>query len=221
MRRTCRSVGRGDRGRCVGPSRGARIDCDFLILAPGVRHADFGRSEWEAHAPGLKTLDDAIADRRRILLAFERAEREPSAVRRRDLLTFVIVGGGPTGIELAGTLAEIVRQTLRDQFRSIDTAKARVVVFEAGPSILPAVRESLRRAQSSSPISRFRRHPVVADLGWIRLSGVLGWLAWLLLHIATLIGFRSRIVVGVEWAVAYLTFQRSAQLITGDDPDGR
>jgi NADH dehydrogenase len=354
--------------RRVTLAGGGRVDYDFLILAPGARHAYFDRPDWELHAPGLKTLEDAIDVRRRILLAFERAEREPSAALRRDLLTFVIVGGGPTGVELAGTLAEIARQTLRDEFRSIDTAKARVVVVEAGPSLLPTFRESLRHKARASlerlgvevregtsvthidahgvevssvevrslevrgvdvpsgdgpeadgrterlnagtvlwaagvaaaplvrtlgaPVDRAGRaivepdlsipgHPevfvvgdaaaflhqgggalpgvvqpamqgaahaarvilrrlrgdasqrfvyrdlgsmaivgrgsAVADLGWVRLSGVLGWLAWLFLHIVTLIGFRNRVVVLVEWAVAYLTFQRSARLIMGDE----
>ena len=330
---------------------GAAIDYDFLILAPGVRHAYFGHPEWESHAPGLKTLDDALLIRRRILLAFERAEREPSASRRRELLTFAIVGGGPTGVELAGTLAEIARQTLRDEFRRIDTAKVRVVVIEAGPSILSTFRESLRQSardslarlgvevqegvmvtsvdahgvdvrssagtdrlvagtvlwaagvaaaplvstlgvpldqagrvivepdlsipghpevfvvgdaatfthQGGRPLpgvvqpamqgARYAAHAIlqrlrgqtappfvyrdwgnmaiigrgsaIADLGWIRLSRFPGWLAWLFLHITTLIGFRNRIVVLVEWAAAYLTFQRSARLITGEDPPER
>ncbi len=334
--------------RVVLLADGGRLDYDSLILAPGVRHAYFGRPEWEAHAPGLKTLDDAVGIRRRILMAFERAEREADAERRRELLTFAIVGGGPTGVELAGTLAEIARQTLRDEFRSIDTATARVVVVEAGASILATFRPSLQQVARASltrlgvelrestmvtdidahgvnlratdgreerltagtvlwaagvtasplmrtlgtPLDRAGRaivepdlsipgHPevfvagdaaaflhqggvplpgvvqpamqgathaartilrrlrgepsqpfvyrdlgnmaivgrgsAVADLGWIRLSGVLGWLAWLFLHIATLIGFRNRVVVLVEWAVAYLTFQRSARLITRDD----
>src|SRR5436189_3634591 len=89
------------------------LDYDYLIVATGARHAYFGHPEWEAFAPGLKTLDDALLMRRRILLAFERAEREEDAARRGALLTFVLVGGGPTGVELAGTLAEITRQTLR------------------------------------------------------------------------------------------------------------
>jgi NADH dehydrogenase len=97
---------------------GARLDYDYLIVATGARHAYFGHPEWETFAPGLKTLDDALLMRRRILLAFERAEREEDAARRGALLTFVLVGGGPTGVELAGTLAEITRQTLpRDEFR--------------------------------------------------------------------------------------------------------
>ena len=102
--------------RRVQLSDGATLDYDSLIVATGARHAYFGHPEWEAYAPGLKTLDDALLMRRRILLAFERAEREEDAARRGELLTFVLVGGGPTGVELAGTLAEITRQTLRDEF---------------------------------------------------------------------------------------------------------
>src|SRR5262245_7890909 len=104
-------------GRRVELADGASLDYDYLIVASGSRHAYFGHGEWEQNAPGLKTLEDAIAIRRRILVAFERAERESGAARQRELLTFAIVGGGPTGVELAGTLAEIAKQTLRDEFR--------------------------------------------------------------------------------------------------------
>jgi NADH dehydrogenase len=334
--------------RRVRLTDGATLDYTYLIVATGARHAYFGHPEWEAFAPGLKTLDDALLMRRRILLAFERAEREEDAARRGELLTFVLVGGGPTGVELAGTLAEITRQTLRDEFKAIDTARARIVVVEAGPSILSTFREDLRDAARRSlaqlgvevrertrvvgidahgvdvesdggreritastvlwaagvaaspliqtlgvPLDRAGRavvepdlsipgHPevfvigdassfahtrdgvplpgvvqpatqgavhaarmilrrergepsslfvykdlgnmaivgrasAIADLGWIRLSGLVGWLAWLFLHIAKLIGFRNRVVVLIEWAAAYLTYQRGARLITGDD----
>jgi len=326
---------------------GAVLDYDYLIVATGARHAYFGHPEWEQYAPGLKTLDDALAMRRRILLAFERAEREEDGARRLELLTFVLVGGGPTGVELAGTLAEIARQTLRDEFKSIDTARARIVVVEAGPSILSSFREDLRDAARRSlqrlgvevrertmvvgidahgvdlqsgeirervtastvlwaagvaasplvgtlgvPLDRAGRavvepdlsipgHPevfvvgdaaaflhqggtplpgvvqpavqgaahaartilrrlrgqaptpfvyrdlgnmaivgrasAIADLGWIHFSGFIGWLSWLFLHIAKLIGFRNRLIVLIEWAVAYVTFQRGARLITGAD----
>ena len=327
---------------------GASIDYDYLIVATGARHAYFGHAEWETFAPGLKALDDALLMRRRILLAFERAEREEDDTRRGELLTFVLVGGGPTGVELAGTLAEIARQTLRDEFKAIDTARARIVVVEAGTSILSSFREELREAARHSlaglgvevrertrvvnidshgvdvesdagrerinastvlwaagvaasplvqtlgvPLDRVGRalvesdlsiegHPevfvigdaaaflhtkdgvplpgvvqpatqgaahaarmilrrqrgeasqpfvykdlgnmaivgrasAIADLGWLRLKGLLGWLAWLFLHIAKLIGFRNRVIVLIEWGAAYLTFQRGARLITGDD----
>src|ERR687891_1272566 len=129
---------------------GAALDFDYAIVATGARHAYFNHPEWEQYAPGLKTLEDALEIRRRILLAFERAEREPDVARLRALLTFVLVGGGPTGVELAGTLAEIARQTLRDEFRSIDTSRARIVLVEAGPTILPAFPEKLRVAARRS-----------------------------------------------------------------------
>jgi len=334
--------------RRVQLSDGDTLDYDYLIVATGARHAYFGHPEWEAYAPGLKTLDDALLMRRRILLAFERAEREEDAARRGELLTFVLVGGGPTGVELAGTLAEITRQTLRDDFKAIDTARARIVVVEAGPSILSTFRADLRDAARRSlgrlgveireatrvvaidehgvdvesqggreriaartvlwaagvaasplvqtlgvPLDRAGRALVepdlsiagypevfvigdasafvhtrdgvplpgvvqpatqgaahaartilrrirgqastrfvykdlgnmaivgrasaIADLGWIRLSGLIGWLAWLFLHIAKLIGFRNRVVVLIEWAAAYITYQRGARLITGTD----
>jgi NADH:ubiquinone reductase (H+-translocating) len=128
----------------------ATLDYDYLILATGASHAYFGHEEWAKYAPGLKTLEDAIEIRTRMLLAFERAERESDATRQQRLLTFVIVGGGPTGVELVGTLAEIARQTLRDEFRSIDTSSARIVLVEAGPTILPAFPERLRDAARDS-----------------------------------------------------------------------
>jgi NADH:ubiquinone reductase (H+-translocating) len=321
---------------------GSALEYDFLIVATGSRHAYFGHQDWEKNAPGLKTLEDAIAIRRRILIAFERAEREEDARRQRELLTFVIVGGGPTGVELAGTLAEIARQTLRDEFRSVDTARARIVLVEAGPTILPTFPEKLRNAARRSlqrlgievregtavtavdahgvmagseridagtvlwaagvaasaivrtlgvPLDRAGRvivepdlsiagHPevfvvgdaaaflhqggallpgvaqaamqgarhaartilrrmraeppqafvyrnlgsmaivgrraAISDLGWAQFSGVLAWLSWLFLHIFMLIGFRNRVVVLFEWAVAYITYQRGARLITGE-----
>jgi NADH:ubiquinone reductase (H+-translocating) len=324
---------------------GGALDYDWLIVATGSSHAYFGHTDWEPDAPGLKTLEDAIAIRRRILIAFERAEREEDARRQREFLTFVIVGGGPTGVELAGTLAEIARQTLRDEFKSIDTARARIVLVEAGPTILQTFPETLRNAARRSlqrlgievregtavtavdahgvmagaeridagtvlwaagvaasalvktlgvPLDRAGRvivepdlsipgHPevfvagdaaafldrggkllpgvaqtamqgarhaartilrrlqgqpptpfvyrdlgsmaiigrraAISDLGWARFSGVLAWLAWLFLHIFMLIGFRNRVVVLFEWAMAYVTFQRGARLITGATKD--
>jgi NADH dehydrogenase len=326
--------------RVVHLTDGATLTYDYLIVGTGSSHAYFGHPEWAEHAPGLKTLEDALDIRRRILLAFERAERETDPVRQRELLTFVLVGGGPTGVELAGTLAEIARQTLRDEFRSIDTTLTRIVLVEAGATILPtfpdklrdAARESLRKlrvevrerravthidahgvmlgaerldagtvlwaagvaasplvATLGVPLDRAGRaivepdlsvpgHPdvfvvgdaaaflhqggtalpgvaqtamqgaahaarnilrhlrgegpqtfvyrdlgsmaivgrgsAIADLGRLRFAGPLAWLAWLFLHIFMLIGFRNRVIVLLQWAGAYLTFQRSVRLIT-------
>ena len=322
---------------------GATLDYDYLIVATGARHAYFNHPEWEQYAPGLKTLEDALEIRRRILIAFERAERESDPATQQELLTFVLVGGGPTGVELAGTLAEIARQTLRDDFRSIDTTRARIVLVEAGPTILPTFPEKLRVAARRSlqrlavdvregtavtaidrdgvwlgherldagtvlwaagvaasplvatlgvPVDRAGRalvepdlsipgHPevfvtgdaaaflhqdgkplpgvaqtamqgaahaaamilnraagrpthkfvyrdlgnmaivgrgsAIADLGTLQLSGPIAWLMWLFLHIFMLIGFRNRILVFIQWAASYLTFQRSVRLITYQD----
>lgn len=326
-------------GRRVLLADGAAVAYDYLIVATGSSHAYFGHEEWAADAPGLKTLEDALEIRRRVLLAFERAERETDPARQQDLMTFVLVGGGPTGVELAGTLAEIARRTLRDEFRSIDPSRARIVLVEAGPTILQTFPPALRDAARSSlralgvdvregtavtlvdahgvmlgqervvagtvvwaagvaaspivatlgvprdragrvivepdlsipghpevfvvgdaaffeqdgkplpgvaqtamqeaahaarmivrrarglPTDRFVFHDrgnmaivgrgsAIADLGWIRFSGPVAWLAWLFLHIFKLIGFRNRLVVMLEWAVAYFTFQRSVRLIT-------
>jgi NADH dehydrogenase len=326
--------------RYVELTDGDRISYDYLIVGTGASHTYFGHPEWEPYAPGLKTLEDALEIRRRVLLAFERAERETDPARRRELLTFVLVGGGPTGVELAGTLAEIARQTLRDEFRSIDTTAAQIVLVEAGPTILATFPEKLRRAarqalerlrvevrentavtdvdphgvwfggerlaagtilwaagvaasplvrslgaaidragrvlvqpdlsipghpevsvvgdaaafvqqdgsllpgvaqvamqqaahaargifkrQRGEPTERFvyrdlgsmaivGRGAAIADLGRVQLSGLLAWLIWLFLHIFMLIGFRNRIVVMLQWALAYITFQRSVRLIT-------
>ncbi len=122
---------------------GDALPYDTLVLATGARHAYFGHDEWEPFAPGLKTLEDATTLRRRILVAFERAEREADPQRRAALMTFVIVGAGPTGVELAGTIAELARDTLPPDFRNIDTQKARVVLIEAGPRVLAGFPDDL------------------------------------------------------------------------------
>jgi NADH dehydrogenase len=122
---------------------GSSLSYDTLVLATGARHAYFGHDDWEPFAPGLKILEDATTIRRRILLAFERAEREDDPERQRALLTFVIIGAGPTGVELAGTIAELARKTLPQDFRAVDTRKARVVLIEAGPRVLAGFAEDL------------------------------------------------------------------------------
>ena len=123
---------------------------DYLIVASGATHAYFGHPEWETWAPGLKTLDDALELRRRVLLGFEAAERETDPDAQKRLLTFVIVGGGPTGVELAGALAEIARRSLRDDFRSIHPESARIVLIESGPQLLGTFPEKLRVAARES-----------------------------------------------------------------------
>ena len=113
------------------------IAYDYLIVAAGASHAYFGHDEWEPFAPGLKTIEDALEIRRRVLLAFELAERQAASERKEQVqLNFVVVGGGPTGVELAGTLAEIARQALTNEFHSIDPKKTRIVLLEGGPRIL-------------------------------------------------------------------------------------
>ncbi|PYQ63230.1 MAG: FAD-dependent oxidoreductase [Acidobacteria bacterium] len=318
-----------------------RLGFDYLVLATGARHSYFGHDSWEPRAPGLKSLEDALEIRRRILLAFERAERETDRERRRALLTFVIVGGGPTGVELAGAIAEIARHVLVREFRSIDSRESSIQVLEAGPRILPTfppdlaaraqqalerlgvqvrtgcavrdvapdsvvagdtriaaatilwaagvrasplarslavpldaagrvrvepdlsipgddrifaigdvatldsaagnplpgvapvamqqgrhVAENVKRDLAGLPRRPFRyrdkgslavigRAEAVADLGKVRISGFLAWLAWCFVHILYLVGFRNRAVVLFEWAWAYVTHQRGARLITG------
>jgi len=318
---------------------------DYLIAAPGATHAYFGRDEWAASAPGLKTLDDALRIRRDVLMAFEQAERTTDHLRRRRLLTFVVVGGGPTGVELAGALSEIARHALRHDFRSIDPSSARILLVEGGPAILSAFPEELRAAATraleelgvevrlntvvtdiepgvvrvgderveagtvlwaagvaASPLGRtlgvpvdragrvaverdltvpghpevyvigdlalfahdgaplpgvapvamqqashaatnilrtIRKQPrlpfqyrnlgnlatigrnqAIADFGRFRFSGWIAWMLWLFVHIMKLTGFRNRLVVFVQWAFAYFTYQRSVRLITGDQRIG-
>jgi NADH dehydrogenase len=319
------------------------VGYDALIVATGATHSYFGNAGWEAHAPGLKTLEDALEIRRRVLLAYEKAERETDETARRQWLTFVVIGAGPTGVEMAGTLAEIARLTLRKDFRRIDPASARVVLVEAADRVLPpyppdlsakaqrqlerlgvevrlgapvtavegaAVQlgseridartivwaagvaasplgrvlspevdragrvpvqpdltlaghpevsivgdlvslqqdgkpvpgvapaamqmgqhaaENVLRALRGEPRRPFRyrdkgslatigRKSGVADFGRLHLSGFLAWLAWLLIHVFFLIGFRNRLVVMSDWAWAYFTHQRFARLILDVGP---
>ena len=140
-------------GKRITLADGGTLDYDFALLATGATHAYFGHDEWAPHAPGLKTLDDALHIRRRILSAFERAEAEDDPAVRRALLTFAIIGGGPTGVELAGTLVEIARHTLRHEFRRIEPGDARVLLLEAGPRVLATFPESLS-ARASRQLER-------------------------------------------------------------------
>src|SRR5947209_5041530 len=131
-------------------AEGRRIPFDYLILATGAQHAYFGHDEWAAFAPGLKTIDDATYVRRRILLAFEKAETESDPAERSRLLNFVVVGGGPTGVEMAGAIAELAKRALASDFRSIDPRQARIILIEAGPRLLtpfdPELSEAARRS---------------------------------------------------------------------------
>jgi|SRR5579871_239300 len=327
----------------------SEISYDYLIVAAGAGHAYFGHDEWAPLAPGLKTIEDAIEIRRRVLLAFELAERQALAGEPALPLNFVIVGGGPTGVELAGTLAEICHHALTHEFRSIDPARAHILLIEGGPRVLPAYPEDLSRSaeeqlkhlgvdvRTSTMVDRiepgavhfketrmeaavilwaagvaasdlgkklgapndragrvivnadlsipnhsevfvigdlaaakdehgkmlpgvaqvaiqegrfvaklihreaesgvapslerrgttaFRywdkgnlatigRAAAVADLGKIHISGFIAWVTWLFVHIFFLIGFRNRILVFIQWAWSYFTYERGARLITG------
>jgi NADH dehydrogenase len=314
---------------------------DYLILATGSRHSYFGHEEWEKLAPGLKSLEDAIEIRRRILMAFEFAEKTDDLAARAAAMTFVIIGGGPTGVELAGAIAEIARETLAKDFRNIDPSKARVILVDGGDRLLAAFPEDLSASalrqledlrvevrlrvhadnvteegvqvdgnfipcrvkiwaagNTSSfvgktlgvPVDRAGRvivqddltipgHPevqvigdlseftspktgqplpgvspvaiqqghhaarnilcmindakpqrfhywdkgsmatigrnkAVADLNFIHFSGFPAWLSWLFIHVIYLVGFRNRIAVLLQWAWAYVTFNKGARLIT-------
>jgi NADH dehydrogenase len=320
------------------------IPYDYLLVASGATHAYFGHDQWAPHAPGLKTLDDAFVIRRRVLSAFERAESALASPERDACLTFAVIGGGPTGAELAGTLAEIARHTLARDFRHIDSRKARVLLIEAGPRVLTSFTEQLSnkaRQQlerlgvavhtgkpvteigdgylvfggqrvaartilwaagvAASPLGKqlgadidragrvrvapdlsvpahpdifvagdlasveddgrpvpgvapaakqmgarvalniqarmsgaatkpFRytdfgalatigRHSAIAQLPKLRFSGALAWWFWLVLHIYFLIGFRSRLIVLINWAWAYFTYARGARIILGTESE--
>ena len=131
-------------------AEGSRIGFDYLVVATGAQHAYFGRDDWASYAPGLKTIDDATYIRRRILIAFERAETEPDPIERQRLLNFVVVGGGPTGVEMAGAIAELANRALASDVRSIDPRGARIVLVEAAPRLLapfdPTLSEQARRS---------------------------------------------------------------------------
>src|SRR5580704_8881308 len=135
-----------DVSRRVVKVEDAEIPYDYLIVAAGSSHAYFGHDEWEPFAPGLKTIEDALEIRRRVLLAFELAERQAAEGGEQVQLNFVVVGGGPTGVELAGTLSEIARRALADEFNSIDPERTRILLLEGGPRVLPAYPEDLSRS---------------------------------------------------------------------------
>lgn len=319
------------------------LDYDWLVLACGSRHSYFGHSEWEGYAPGLKSLEEATEIRRRVLTAFELAEKETDPTKQRRLLTFVVIGGGPTGVELAGALGEISRYTLSRDFRRIDPERARVILIEAGPRILPSFAEKLSdratrdlerlgvtvwtntmvtdvteqgvvlggesvqsatvlwaagvapselnrslgveldrqgrvlverdcsipghrdvfvigdqahleeepgrplpglapvaiqqgrhvarnilRELEGKPREPFRyldkgqmatigRRRAIAQFAGLEIAGLIAWLAWLLVHVYYLIGFKNRLQVMWEWTWSYIKFRRGARLIVNKE----
>ena len=174
--------------RTVRFTDGATAGYDYLVVATGAHHSYFGHDEWEPLAPGLKSLEDALEIRRRVLLAFEHAERETDPIRRHAYLTFVIVGGGPTGVEMAGAVAEIRRYALRRDFRHIDPGEATVMLLEGGPRLLPSYPENLS-AQAKQKLRRLgvevRTETMVTDIrpgsvnaaGWVIPTQTVIWAA--------------------------------------------
>jgi len=174
--------------RRVSLTDGSELVYDYLIVATGAHHSYFGHNEWERLAPGLKSLEDAVEIRQRVLLAFERAERETDPVRRHAFLTFVIVGGGPTGVEMAGAVAELRRYALRRDFRRIDPREATVMLLEGGPRLLPSypqslsdvAKEELRRlgveVRTETMVTDIRPGSVVAA-GWTIPTQTVIWAA--------------------------------------------
>ena len=152
-----------DLSRRVVNLEDGEVGYDYLIVAAGASHAYFGHDDWEPFAPGLKTIEDALEIRRRVLLAFELAERQADTEKEQVQLNFVVVGGGPTGVELAGTLAEISRQVLANEFRSIDPKKTRIVLLEGGPRILlvpiPQIFPAAPRNSCASSESKSKPQP--------------------------------------------------------------
>jgi len=152
-------VGIDKHTRTVQLDDGQYVAYDNLIVASGATHSYFGHPEWQAHAPGLKTLEDAFDIRRRVLVAFEQAERVPDDAARRAWLTFVVIGAGATGVEMAGMLAEIARHTLTGEFRRFESRNARVILLEGGPRVLPAFPDDL---SERAPTTRKTRRDGVA-----------------------------------------------------------
>jgi NADH dehydrogenase len=162
--------------RTIHSTTGRSLSYDYCVIATGARHAYFGRDDWEPHAPGLKAIEDALELRRRILLAFEKAEHEPDPAKRHQYLTFVVIGGGPTGVEMAGAIAELRRHALANDFRHIDPREATVLLLEGGPRILTSYPEALStraKADLRSLGVEVRENTLVTNItpGWVEAAG--------------------------------------------------
>lgn len=194
--------------RVVVLDDGGEVGYDYLVLATGATHGYFGRDDWAARAPGLKTIEDATEIRRRFLLAFEAAERESDAAKRRSLLTFVIVGAGPTGVELAGAMAEIARQVMPEDFRAIDTTTTRIILLEGIDRVLPTYPPDLSE-KAQQQLKRLgvevRTNSLVTEIGTDCVR----------------IGEETIAAANVFWAAGVAASKLGARLGVGVDKAGR
>lgn len=201
---------------------------DSLIVAAGAGQSYFGNDHFAEFAPGMKSIDDALELRGRILSAFEQAERSSDPERRAKLLTFTVVGAGPTGVEMAGQIAELAEHTLKGAFRHIDSTKARVILLDAAiqgakyvastikaelAGANPAEREPFQYFDKGS-MATVSRFSAVAKIGPVEFSGFIAWLIWLVLHLAYLIGFKTKITTLLSWTVTFLSTRRGQLTIT-------
>src|SRR5437763_1979171 len=197
------------------------VSYDYLILAVGGETNYFGMDSILRHGFGLKGVVDAVAIRNHVLRCFERAMLEPDAERRRALLTFVVVGGGPTGVEMAGALSELIRLVLVKDYPRLNIKDVRVLLLEATDRLLAAMPERLRdepalafRYKDPGSLATIGRNAAVAYIGGVAFKGFAAWVVWLVVHILQLIGFRNKLFVLMNWAWDYFFYERAARLIT-------
>ncbi len=202
---------------------GSAVPYDSLIVATGAGHTYFGHTEWERYVPGLKTIEEATDIRSRILMAFEQAESEPDPERQKRLLTFVIVGAGPTGVEMAAAIGELAR--FETSSGDILPGVAPVAIHQ-GRYVARVIQNRLKDKAvegfsywDRGNLAVIGRNEAVADIRGFRFSGYFAWLLWLFVHLMYLVGFENRVLVFIQWGIDYFTRNRGARLITGKSKD--